>query len=221
MDELILKFSPHQHKKYLEICERVKTEKIEIEFDRTLLPPSQEEPLCDITPYINDLSNRVNAVLAIKDSSFAWWAENRNAENDKLIISFMAVMKKASEVSLSLLSVQARLSAELEAYESSHIRLETAYAEFLPFKAALVSHPEYSSKISDIEGAFKVAHELYGIYIKARADLLIRIEILCSGIIEDFLSKCNRFENFENYSYYNDEFIYKYCRELLEQLKHA
>ena len=221
MDELILNFSHSQHKMYIELSSKVKTEKIDIDFDMDLLPTVAEVPMEDISSLIQSLISSAQALLTLqKQSSSFFSVQYSDKMLEKIKCTLRSTMGNILATKGKLVSIQARAAVELEEYEASHRKLEVAYSKFLPYKAALAPYPEYETKLSDIENAFTVAHGLYEIRIKARTLLLVKIEKLCEGIINVFLEKCSTALDPVTLEITDTELMFKYLREYMEQLKH-
>ena len=222
MDELILAFSPAQHQKYCEIKERAEREEISLDFDISLLPNISEDSLKDIKPILQEISACVQELLSLCKISAVWFCQRYTAEElDSIRNAFLNVLRNLSTTKAELCTVQLNAAAEAERLDLSHLKLMQAYAEFLPYKAALAPYSQYSKRISDIESAYKAAISRYDINISVRKNLIARIDNIYNNIIDEYVNNSTKAADFPNMENMNAELLFKHTRDLSEQLKHV
>ncbi len=222
MDELILAFSPAQHNKYCEIKERVEREEISLNFDISLLPNVPEDSLKDIKPILQELSTCVHDLLSLCKISAAWFCQRYSQQElDDIKNAFISTLRVISSAKAELFTVQCNTAQQTEQLSAAHLKLMQAYAEFLPYKAALAPHPQYSERIYDMGSAYSVAMSLYDVHISARKDLVLRVENICRNIIDVYIKNSTEATDFPNMENMNAELLFKHTRDLSEKLKHA
>ena len=182
MESLLFSLTPKQYKKYLEI---INADKIELDFDFSI-PDFAPYPFENARALINGLSYDASRIAAFKKNDLFFSELDKN-EIAKLIPTYFEVIAKISKTSEALYLEISKISSVISQAEAARAELNIKYNEFIPYKAALVENPKYSTKIIEVESAYKESTSTLGALMTEEIEKLSTLSTVCEHIIPELL----------------------------------
>lgn len=212
MDNLILSFTPTQHKKYLEIAS---ANTVELNFD---IPSIEIKDLSiDITSAKTKMMNVCEKILEFsKNDSF--FVRSLSREQIKALIPvYYDAVSNIERARAELNGSAIVVSQKIVEIDTALTLLHSKYSDFLPYKAALAQREELKKEIMNLDNQFK--SEISNLnQSKSRYALALEsISSITDIIIPEFFaamtkaSDAPRFKNFHKKAFFDaiSSFLFK------------
>lgn len=212
MDNLILSFTPTQHKKYLEIAS---ANTVELNFD---IPSIEIKDLSiDITSAKTKMMNVCEKILEFsKNDSF--FVRSLSREQIKALIPvYYDAVSNIERAGAELNGSAIVVSQKIVEIDTALTLLHSKYSDFLPYKAALAQREELKKEIMNLDNQFK--SEISNLnQSKSRYALALEsISSITDIIIPEFFaamtkaSDAPRFKNFHKKAFFDaiSSFLFK------------
>ena len=202
MDSIILSFNKEQMKLYKELLQK---EHLDLNFDTQL--PSLHDIPCDFFDLeIDNIEKEAIQLLKFKKKGF--FVSSLTEDEMKIFIpAYYGAIKNINQYTMEMSSKALPFISQINNMEKIIADINKRYADFLPYKAALLDRDEYSHEISKIDEQFNKNIELARNYKKEILDIFDKTNTIYN-IVSDFIEKSSKATNepkFKNFNY-NDFF---------------
>ncbi|MGM9632019.1 MAG: hypothetical protein ACI3XL_02880 [Eubacteriales bacterium] len=220
MDNIILSFTPEQYEKYLEIRNRASSGQITLDFDFSQGTP-EKYSMDSALKCVEKIRGCAASLLKYEHTGEVFPVPLTRAEIDELATAYFSAVGEMDAEMRVLYSELGNIFSLVSRLDGERNRLCAAYAQFLPYKAALCDTEHYSARISELDGDFQ--NRIYAISeaIKNAEQKCAPLLKICEDTVPEFFASSALACDSPRFEKFGDRDFFKSVRVFLDKVNSA